>query len=207
MDAATAEPPAQVREWSRDQPAEPTDAELCEAVRRGREAHDAIVRRYEALVHKLVNKCFLYGRIDTDELTQAGRLALAKAAEKWNPDKGSKFFTYAYTCVNNAVRRAAGEQSRPPFLSLSHQPLDDEDAPGIGAVLLVTPPTTEELVEALPIPIRKRVNELHPVLRDVVKLWYGLEAEPLGTGRIAKLLGLTVEQVKTAHALAMEYLK
>ena len=47
-------------------------------------------------------------RLNEDEAVSAGNFALIKAAQKWNPTKGT-FRTYASRCIERAMRREAGD--------------------------------------------------------------------------------------------------
>ena len=64
------------------------------------------------LVYLVVNKEFTYEKTtesDRENYIEEGMIGLAKAINTFNPSKGAKFSTYAYTCIkfeiNNYVRK------------------------------------------------------------------------------------------------------
>lgn len=58
---------------------------------------DALVRKYEPLIHSVINKK-LPAYLGDDDLVQVGRIALWRCAKRYDPDKG-KFSTYAYKAI------------------------------------------------------------------------------------------------------------
>ena len=58
---------------------------------------DALVRKYEPLIHSVISKK-LPAYIGDEDLVQVGRIALWKSAKRYDPDKG-KFSTYAYKAI------------------------------------------------------------------------------------------------------------
>ena len=64
------------------------------------------------LVYLVVNKEFTYEKTtesDRENYIEEGMIGLAKAINTFNPSKGAKFSTYAYTCIkfeiNSYVRK------------------------------------------------------------------------------------------------------
>lgn len=62
---------------------------------------NALVRKYEALIHSVLTKK-LPNYIGDEDLVQVGRIALWKSAKRYDPDKG-KFSTYAYKAIYHAM--------------------------------------------------------------------------------------------------------
>lgn len=62
-----------------------------------------LYRQNEALIQKIAN--IYSGLCETADLMQEGFLGLLTAAEKWEPDGGSNFASYAYTWIRQAMRR------------------------------------------------------------------------------------------------------
>ena len=76
-------------------------------VSRGQEARDALVNANLRLAYALAQKIgHLRQRMDLlDDLIGEGNLALIKAAESFDHRKGTRFSTYATTCIVNAINR------------------------------------------------------------------------------------------------------
>jgi RNA polymerase primary sigma factor len=75
------------------------------------QAHDRLVEQNLRLVLSIARKYQNRG-LPVEDLVQEGALGLRHAAEKFDPDKGWRFSTYATWWVRQAVTRALGEQSR-----------------------------------------------------------------------------------------------
>ncbi len=98
----------------------------------------AVVEQYEPYIMKLAQryKPILQqsGAVDIDDLCQVGRVAILQAQQKYNPDNGASFITYAYSRILVAMRRALGFDNRtgaaPVALVYLDEPLpgvDDEE--------------------------------------------------------------------------------
>ena len=65
-------------------------------------------------------------RLDEDDYTQAGSLALLRAAERFDPEKGAQFLTYAGHAVRNAIIDAIRtEYPDADVVPLEERPWDD----------------------------------------------------------------------------------
>lgn len=62
---------------------------------------DALVRKYEPLIHSVIAKK-LPDHLGDDDLVQVGRIELWKSAKRYDPDKG-KFTTYAFKAIYHAM--------------------------------------------------------------------------------------------------------
>lgn len=62
---------------------------------------DALVRKYEPLIHSVLTKK-LPDHLGDDDLIQVGRIELWKSAKRFDPDKG-KFTTYAFKSIYHAM--------------------------------------------------------------------------------------------------------
>jgi len=62
---------------------------------------DALVRKYEPLIHSVIAKK-LPAYLGDDDLVQMGRIALWRCPQRYDPDKG-KFSTYAYKAIYHAM--------------------------------------------------------------------------------------------------------
>lgn len=77
---------------------------------RGRNAVNVLISRYLNLVRK---KASLYlGGAEFDDLAQEGFLAFMRAAEGFDPEKGTSFSAFAEVCVTNGIRSAVKRLDR-----------------------------------------------------------------------------------------------
>lgn len=76
-----------------------------------REAHDRLVEQNMRLVLSIARKYQNRG-LAVEDLVQEGALGLRHAAEKFDPERGWRFSTYATWWVRQAVSRALLEQTR-----------------------------------------------------------------------------------------------
>ncbi|MBX6353803.1 MAG: sigma-70 family RNA polymerase sigma factor, partial [Thermoflavifilum sp.] len=65
-----------------------------------REAYQVLIERNLRLVAHVAKK-FDNSGIDLDDLISIGTVGLIKAVETYQPDKGTKFATYAARCIQN----------------------------------------------------------------------------------------------------------
>ena len=84
---------------------------------------NALVRKYEALVHSVLSKK-LPSYIGDEDLVQVGRIALWKSAKRYDPNKG-KFSTYAYKAIYHAMLKELGK--RKDAVSLNTPVAGDEE--------------------------------------------------------------------------------
>lgn len=98
-----------IGEWSRAVGMEQNAFEL--RVKEGRYSKDKMVNSNLRLVVSIVKN--YQGRgMTLPDLIQEGSMGLIRGAEKFDPDKGFKFSTYAHWWIRQAVTRAIADQSR-----------------------------------------------------------------------------------------------
>lgn len=88
---------------------------LRQAIEEGLEAKNKLVTSNLRMVQSVVNTYIrngLSGQYNAGDLMQEGILALIRAAEKFEPDRGWKFSTYAMYWVRSSVKRSQIFQSR-----------------------------------------------------------------------------------------------
>ena len=82
-------------------------------MRRGREARTHMMQANLRLVVKLAYRWYRPGSsLTRSDLIQEGNLGLMRAVEKFDPQRGFKFSTYATWWIRQSVNRALAEQSR-----------------------------------------------------------------------------------------------
>jgi len=106
---------------------EPTDDEWCaaagkinmealkEALQAGNEAKNQLVASNLRMVQRVVNLYIRNGlgsEYNAGDLMQDGTIALIRAAEKYEPERGFRFSTYAMYWIRSAVKRSQTMQSR-----------------------------------------------------------------------------------------------
>jgi RNA polymerase sigma factor (sigma-70 family) len=94
-------------------------AEMNDAVQRGHRAREALVTTNMGLVHHVVQS-IVGGKggsrrggaqtLARDDLIQEGAIGLARAVDRWNPDIGGKFSTYAYYWIRAGVLRGIAQR-------------------------------------------------------------------------------------------------
>eukprot|EP00977_Amphora_coffeiformis_P024077 scaffold15034_cov181-Amphora_coffeaeformis.AAC.9 len=144
---------------------EPTDEEWCaaagrinmeairQAIEEGLEAKNKLVTSNLRLVQSVVNTYIRNGlsaQYNAGDMMQDGIVALIRAAEKFEPDRGWKFSTYAMYWVRASVKRNQVAQSRivnvPHRLYEDHKRLMKIDRELMGS--LDRRPTLKELAKA-----------------------------------------------------------
>jgi len=75
------------------------------------EARDKLIKSNLRLVVSVAKRYLHYG-MPLSDLIEEGNIGLIKAVEKFNPDRGCKFSTYATWWIRQAVTRALSNQGR-----------------------------------------------------------------------------------------------
>jgi len=95
-----------VRRWQ-DHPEGPGTAPT-NVQRRGLRARNRIVEANLRLVHLVATR--YKGRADMADMLQSGAIGLTRAAEKFDPERGYKFSTYAYFWIRQAIQRGESDE-------------------------------------------------------------------------------------------------
>ena len=88
-----------------------TVRDFLDMIQTGREAKQIMVQNNMRLVVSIARKYMNVG-VSLNDLVQEGSLGLSRAAEKYDPQKGFKFSTYASWWIQQAVFRSIAYQSR-----------------------------------------------------------------------------------------------
>jgi RNA polymerase primary sigma factor len=79
--------------------------------RKGREAREQLIVSNLRLVQKIAHR-YKNNGLDLEDLISEGNIGLIRAVEKFDPNKGGRFSTYATYWIRQAMTRALSNQSR-----------------------------------------------------------------------------------------------
>jgi RNA polymerase sigma factor (sigma-70 family) len=163
-------------------------------VRHARDVDQALVE-HERLVHWVVHRQWL-GELSYVAAVQAGRLALWRAIQGYDPQRGVAFSSYAVPAIRRAVWRAVAEAQLP----VREQLRADAGQATVELEAIVT----SRLVAAA---VRSLVAQLPQRLRTVIVAHYGLaEVPPQTFAAIGQALGVTRQRAQQLHAEALLWL-
>ena len=103
------------------------------------------------LVYKIASRFFYLG-LAREDVIQEGSIGLMKAIERFDPNKGYQFSSYAYRVISQQIHSAIEVQSalvRRPFNELRHLAVVDKTRMNLEQTLL-RPPRGREFDKALP---------------------------------------------------------
>jgi len=150
---------------------------------------------HERLVHWVVRQQWL-GELSYGAAVQAGRLGLWRAAQRYEPQRGVAFSSYAVPAIRRAVWRAVTEGRRPAGEQLWARP--PQASPELEALV------SAQLVAAA---LRRLVARLPERLAYVIVAHYGLgDTAPQSFRAIGQALGLTRQRAHQLHREALLWL-
>ena len=181
----------------------------------------SIIKQYTNLVHYVINRSKFINLeiIDNRDYFQFGIEGLSEAIDRYDPDYGTKFETYAIQRIRGKIidelrkiqikprsmANADGKQVSYSNISLN-QPVDQDD----GYLLYETIPNDDELPEQTAEKSQEKeflveaIKELDEKPRLVITLYY---FENLTYKEIAKILKITVSRVSQIHSQVLKVLK
>ena len=92
------------------------------------EINDALIQQWEPKVQKMTANTYILG-LDREDLAQELRIAIVKAAQGFEEDRGVLFHTYLHTAMTNTIRTLLSKSQKRTFLGNSQyvyeESLDD----------------------------------------------------------------------------------
>ena len=150
--------------------------------------------------------------LTTDDLTSEGAIGLMKAAQRFDPERGKPFVTFAAPYIRHAIEEAISRLTgEAPVLSTDESlpvgsnnnftllnVLEDKDAPRADLVV-ERDMLSDEFVEAI-----DRLNERE---QAVIRRYYGIDHEHMTMAEIGLELGLKRERVRQIRDKAVRKLR
>jgi RNA polymerase sigma factor (sigma-70 family) len=165
-----------------------------------------LVRTNLALVLAMAKRTRL-GDVDFAEIVSEGNMALIRAVDKFNVDRGFKFSTYACRAILKAFSRAAVKHSRhrtrfPVEFEPDLEKSDWQDKR--------RDQVEEDCVDELKQIVDRNLADLSNVEQTVLRRrfnWEQTEESPLTLEEVGKIIGVTKERVRQIQNKAMAKIK
>jgi len=180
-----------------------------------------IIMKYLNLVHYVIRKTPLSKNqvLDERDFFQYGIEGLSEAVDRFDPEYGTKFETYAIQRIRGKIidelrklqtkfKTEEGDQIVDNYytnLSINNQ-VDDEDGYTLAEVIPAEQLTQSEEVEKNEMKeiLLKALKELNERDRLIISLYY---YENLNYQEIAKLMNITISRVSQIHSRILKNLK
>lgn len=148
------------------------EVDLARACQRGdRQARERLVMSNLRLVVYAARDYVVRGSLSFLDLVQEGNIGLLQAIEKFDPDKGFRFSTYALWWIHHAIRRVVAKEGRTVRLPLSviqlAQKIDAAEQEVVDQCGV--PPSDETLAQMLGITV-ERLVQVKTALQSAVSL-------------------------------------
>jgi len=180
-----------------------------------------IVKKYLNLVHYIINRSKFVNVdiMDNRDYFQFGIEGLSEAIDRYDPDFGTKFETYAIQRIRGKIidelrkiqikpRSAVNPDDKKPIysnVSLT-QTVNKEDGYQLNEII----PNNDDLPQAIAEKnqekefLKKAISELDEKARIILSLYY---YEDLTYKEIAKVLNITVSRISQIHSSVIKKLK
>jgi len=176
--------------------------ELVEWHRRFEHFREYLVRTNLALVLAMAKRTRL-GDVDFAEIVSEGNMALIRAVEKFNVDRGFKFSTYACRAILKAFSRTAMKHSRhrtrfPVEFEPDLEKSDWQDKR--------RDQVEEDCIDELKQIVDRNLADLSDTEQTVIRRrfnWQQQEESPLTLEEVGKIIGVTKERVRQIQNKAL----
>jgi len=192
------------RSRAADGPGLPTGAALFRQAQAGsRDSLAQLMAAHEGLVHAVVRKQVL-GNLPFADALQSGRIGLWRAILGYDPQRGTAFSTYAWTCIMHHVWREVKLAERAHCRAMEHLPLDKVCSLKPG----VADPAQAWEASAVRTAFWDLVARLPERLRIVILARYGLTGQNRDFyPRIGATLHISAERARQLHTEALIWLR
>jgi RNA polymerase sigma factor (sigma-70 family) len=180
--------------------------EVIEWHRRFEHFREYLVRTNLALVLAMAKRTRL-GDVDFAEIVSEGNMALMRAVDKFNVDKGFKFSTYACRAILKAFSRTAMKHSRYKMrFPVEFEPEMEKSDWNERKRDIVEEDCVDELKQI----VDRNLAELSDVEQTVIRRrfnWQQQEESPLTLEEVGKIIGVTKERVRQIQNKALLKIK
>jgi RNA polymerase sporulation-specific sigma factor len=148
---------------------------------------------YTELIAK-ASRIYKHSRIDIVDAIAVATIACHRAIETYNPDKGTKFTTYAVYCMRNAIfnLNETVDENEIQLDEVKHSPV-------------LSAYQTEKI--ALRNSIEKHLNLLPEREREIVKMFFGIDYDQMTVREIAKVIGVNHQRIHFLKERALNRLR
>lgn len=176
-----------------------------------------LIIQYQRLIHYVIhNSKFVdFNILDDRDYFQFGIEGLSEAVDRFDPNYGTKFETYAIQRIRGKIIdelrkisiKPRGQDSEINYINISlNSPIDEEESHQLYETLPSDSPDPNELAEKSQARelLDKAILELGERDRLILSLYY---YENLNYKEISKIMNITVSRVSQIHTRIMENLK
>lgn len=190
------------RRAKRDGLTRETAESLVEWHRRFEHYREYLVRTNLALVLAMAKRTRL-GDVDFSEIVSEGNMALIRAVEKFNVERGFKFSTYACRAILKAFSRTAMKHSR----QRTRFPVEfDPDMEKSDWIDRKRDVVEDDCIDELKQIVDRNLADLSDTEQTVIRRrfnWQQAEENPLTLEEVGKIIGVTKERVRQIQNKAL----
>ena len=149
--------------------------------------------------------------LELEDLIAFGNIGLFEAVERFNPDKGVKFITFAVWYIRAELQKALNDYSRvvripshktgteEQYVKSIHTPVGDDDNKETYADRYLAADSTKSARDTadLRFDLQRALGQLKPKQREAISRFYGIGLEyPQCMDQIAEEMGVTNERAR-----------